>query len=249
MNLLLEIARCPNVSTCFRDPQTTHPCSNIVASQQAASLDVYHVPEPWNGQIERAPLLFISSNPSFNKKEEFPLQSWDDSSITDYFTHRFGGGRKLWVKKGTIGLLPDGTYAKPTLFWRAVKQRAKELLERPVKPGVDYALTEVVHCKSRRQKGVDEALNECSQRYLKRTIEISGAGVIVVLGRVARVVTKGFYDIPQETHLSIPIEIGSKNRIFLFLPHPSAPTHNTFFDHYSIEELNQIRSHLLQSSL
>jgi uracil-DNA glycosylase len=249
--LLLEIARCPNVLVCFENPEEQHPCSNIVSSQRATGLGDFQVPEPWNGLIGQAPLLFISSNPSYNRKEDFPLWSWDDKSIEDYFHHRFWGGRRLWVKNGVQGLLRNGTYSEPTPFWEAVKQRAIELFERSVQPGEDYALTEVVHCKSRRQKGVDDALEECSQRYLRRVIEMSGARVICILGAIARGATKGLFDIPADVHLTSPIEVGDKQRIFVFLPHPNAKEYfpKTFSNNYSSDELKRIRSHLRQSSV
>lgn len=247
--LLLEIARCPNVVACFKNSNGRHPCFNIISSQRTVSLDDYHVPEPWNGLIGEAPLLFISSNPSYNREEEFPLWSWDDESIEDYFTHRFGGGKKLWAKEGVQGLLRNGTYSEPTPFWEAVKQRAEELFERPVQPGVDYALTEVVHCKSRRQKGVSEALEACNRHYLRNVIKISGAGVICVLGAIARETTKSLFDIPAGVHLSSPIEVGRKQRIFVFLPHPSSFLPKTFSDNYSLDEIKRIRSHLHLSAL
>ena len=43
--------------------------------------------------------------------------------------------------------------------------------------GLDYALTEVVRCKSRQERGVPEALGTCSSRYLARTLELSAARV------------------------------------------------------------------------
>lgn len=245
--LLLEIARCPNVLACFINPDGQHLCFKIISSQKANGLDRFHVPEPWNGLIEQAPLLFISSNPSYNRKEEFPLWSWDDRLIDDYFTHRFGGGEKVWVKNGIQGLLRDGTYSEATPFWEAVKQRAEELFERQVQPGIDYALTEVVHCKSRRQKGVDEALEECSQRYLRRVIEISGARVICVLGAIARETTKRLFYIPADVHLSAPMEVGGKQCRFVFLPHPRAKyLPKAFSENYSSVELKRIRAHLHQ---
>ncbi|WP_196524075.1 hypothetical protein [Nostoc commune] len=35
-----------------------------------------------------------------------------------------------------------------------VRQRAIELLERDVIPGIDYAITEIVHCKSENEIGL-----------------------------------------------------------------------------------------------
>jgi hypothetical protein len=49
-------------------------------------------------------------------------------------------------------------------------------------PGQDYALTEVVHCGSGVERGVDEALETCSSRYLKRVISLSPAKLLVLVG-------------------------------------------------------------------
>lgn len=56
-----SIARCPNVDRCL-DGDTHHPCSTIVQSQHAGKAD-FQLPEPWRGQIDKARILFIGSNP------------------------------------------------------------------------------------------------------------------------------------------------------------------------------------------
>ncbi|MGJ0493228.1 hypothetical protein [Methylobacter sp.] len=71
--LLLEIARCPNVQKCYNESTKYHPCSSIVLTQNVA-LDAFHLPEPWNGEIDTAPILFISSNPSININEIYPIK-------------------------------------------------------------------------------------------------------------------------------------------------------------------------------
>ena len=157
MGLLIEIARCPNVPLCVEGGHEAHPCSTIVRSQSARGLEDFQVPEPWSGHIESAAVLFVSSNPSISDVEAYPRWSAPDDLIGEYFTHRFGGGRKPWIKEGRYGLRRDGTYGRAVVFWSAVRQRAIDLLDRPLRPGRDYALTEVVHCKSRAERGVREA--------------------------------------------------------------------------------------------
>jgi hypothetical protein len=71
------------------------------------------------------------------------------------------------LRPGRRSVLADDPAVR---FWSAVKQRAKELLpEESVRPGLDYALTEVVRCKSREEVGVAEAAAVCSNRYLRET--------------------------------------------------------------------------------
>src|SRR3954452_12890270 len=86
--LLTEIARCPLVEFNLTVEQPTHPCRKVVVHQwpdapseaewgarkrkdwpdlpveerRARWRREHHVPEPWLGHIEQAPLLFVSSN-------------------------------------------------------------------------------------------------------------------------------------------------------------------------------------------
>ena len=53
--LLLAITRCPELGKARADSR--HPCRSVVCAQGS---DDYHVPEPWQGHIETAPILFIS---------------------------------------------------------------------------------------------------------------------------------------------------------------------------------------------
>ena len=159
MELLHEITRCPLIQVWFTSPQSPNPCAKVIAFQHLIhpeSLDQHQVPEPWSGNIQQAPILFLSSNPSIDGKEEYPLWSCPDQRIDDFFVNRFGGGRKQWIEDGIRSLRRDGSRVR-VHYWIEVRQRARELLERDVLPGSDYALTEVVHCKSLNEAGVLEA--------------------------------------------------------------------------------------------
>jgi hypothetical protein len=54
-----------------------------------------------------------------------------------------------------------------TVFWLATRARAAELLGRNPTPGVDYALTEVVHCKSVEQLGIAQGARLCVTTWLR----------------------------------------------------------------------------------
>lgn len=253
MDLLQEITRCPNIQQWFTSPQSNHPCSKIISDQYSSpphTLDQHRVPEPWSGDIQHAPILFLSSNPSIDEnpsieaREEFPLWSWPDKWIEDFFMNRYNGGRKQWIKDGKYYLQLNGSHSRKAVsFWSSVHKRAEELLETDVKDGIDYALTEVVHCKSKGEKGVKEALPECARRYLRRIVELSGAKVIVILGTHARKVVQDEFRLPDGSMFG-PLQIGQYQRYIVFLPHPNAHEPRTFKKYLDKESLQKLRAFL-----
>jgi hypothetical protein len=84
MDLLREITRCPNIEQCFINPQSSNPCSKIISTQKVIALANLQVPEPWSGNLEHAPILFLSSNPSLDDEEVIPRWSWSDEWIKDF---------------------------------------------------------------------------------------------------------------------------------------------------------------------
>ncbi|MGL5062665.1 MAG: uracil-DNA glycosylase family protein [Microcoleus sp.] len=242
--LLSEIVYCPHARECREDLAAENPCRKIVDYQSSLGLEKFQVPEPWSGQIEQAPILFLSSNPSIGPHEDYPTCDWSYSEVHDYFNYRFGGGRKQWIIDGTKSLLIDGRYSGSTRFWAAVRQRAIELLQRNVNPGIDYALTEIVHCKSRDEFGVEQAQEQCVEAYLLRVLELARATAIVVLGARAKQVIQSQFNIPTENSISESIEIGNRERFFAFLPHPNARSHRSFAKCLQGGELEKLRAFL-----
>ena len=246
MELLHDITRCPLIQAWFASPQNPNPCAKIIAFQHAVhpeNLDQHQVPEPWSGNIQQAPILFLSSNPSIDEKEEYPLWSWSDQWIEDFFINRFSGGRKQWIEDGIRNIKRDDT-RKLVRFWIEVRQRAIELLERDVQPGSDYALTEVVHCKSRKEIGVAEALPECAKRYLQHVVTLSQARVIVVLGKTIRATVKREFKVPESEQVFGPVLIGRCQRHIAFLPHPNARCPRSFKKCIERENLEELRNFL-----
>ena len=142
--LLLAIVRCPEVGRARAD--TGHPCHGVVCFQ-GQTADAFQAPEPWRGHIDTAPILFLSSNPSIAENDPFRASSSSDAEIIDYYQCSFD---------------PDAGHISPSAynsvpFWRGVRARATEILGRDAVPGVDFALTELVHCKSTGEQGVARA--------------------------------------------------------------------------------------------
>ena len=245
MSLLLDIFRCPNVTTCLETRDSDHPCSRIVQDQGSASLEDHQMPEPWMGDLAAAPVLFLGSNPSIGTDHEYPSSLAPDVEIESFFTDHFGNGLKEWTRDGVSAVGTDGK-ARKVWHWTQVKQRAMELLESgDVTAGVDYALAEVVHCKSKSEKGVKEAVDECASRYLYRLVAESGAKVVVSLGRTAERAVRHMFLIPDETKVHGPVQLRGRKRWFAFLPHPSARVSDVSFEgNLSPVELRQLRSYL-----
>lgn len=229
--LLLSIARCPKMQDCLERPQERHHCSEIVGVQ-SKPLKSIQLPEPWSGQIEKAKVLFLSSNPSIGAHEEYPSWSWADEDIVDFFQNRFGGGRKVWIKDGLYPLRERDEYGPKkewVRYWAAVGKRAGELwVDRVPQAGIDYALSEVVHCKSTAERGVQCAAEECVPRYLEELVAAANATVVVCMGSWSASAVRRQWGIPESSKVHGPVRVGERDRYFTFLPNRNARGHRSF---------------------
>lgn len=210
--LLLKIARCEDVNDYLQSTMDgNHPCKEI-CSVQPPKDHCFQVPEPWRGDIENAPLLFVSSNPSLDFSDDSPTWDQPDPYIVDYYHRGFPspGFPKIRLRNGQLS-------SRPVSFWARVNSIAKTLYgasKVTVTPGKDFAITELVHCKSQSQTGVAKALSHCSKGYMCNILDLSGAKVIVALGAHARDYfgCKFFGQCTQS----------NKGRLIISLPHPNA---------------------------
>jgi hypothetical protein len=247
VDLLLKIARCPIADRCLNG-DVDHSCAKIVRSQGVNSASQFQSPEPWSGQLNRAPILFLSSNPSIGPAtfDQYPRSTWEDESITEYFEYRFGGKPLSPVEQGIYHASPGTTKARRGIpFWIQVRARAAELLGKTtnqVVAGTDYALTEVVRCKSKDEYGVAESLPTCVGEYLEPTLAASVASVIVVLGSPAKRAICNRYDLAPDVHLHGPLMVANRQRMIVFLPHPTgrAPR-KTFNGCLLLSDLDRLR--------
>lgn len=240
--LLGEIAHCPIAKSIRSGASLDSPCHKIVCLQAGSS---FQVPEPWSGRIDSAPILFISSNPSIDREEKYPDESWEDSKAIDFFQERFTSPDG-WVINGRA-LLRTGLRSRGVSYWGHARNRTGEILQRKIKPGIDFALTEVVHCKSRKEQGVPEALNFCIERYLQRVLSISAARVLIIYGKHAKDAVRRRYAslmVPQPHGLSLA-SIGDIQRMLVFLPAPNERgSLKKLKANVGDEGLSMIRAHL-----
>lgn len=217
--LLDEITQCELLESCKSGRLGS--CSRIVDVQSGRSLAQHQVPEPWTGDLENARIIFISSNPSISDDEDYPLWGDEFERREDFFVHRFGVGDGR-IKNGMYPPLKRGGHGKAVRFWSSVRQRAFEVLPTAV-PGVDYALTEVVHCKSRSEIGVREARSTCTARYLPRIIEAaSNAKLLVVFGvHAARALSEVFALELDANYRFGEISRGDSTVPVVYLDHPA----------------------------
>jgi hypothetical protein len=224
MKLFNTVLGCPNVRECVEGDKRSYPCREIVEYQLALtgarSYDEFQLTEPWCGQIDRAPILFVSSNPSIGDDQR-ALGRCSNEEAFDSHHFALGGGRGTYTVDGVYTLDSAGNRSKrPVVYWSRARDRAQELiLGRQVIWGEDYAMTEIVRCKSRQEIGVVAALEECTSRHFDRTMSVAVARVIIAVGK-GRKLLRTRYAIPNSESL-VELEIAGRNRLIAFLPHPS----------------------------
>ena len=246
-SLALEVARCPLIPIALGN--AAHPCHDVVSVQSAAEAQ-RQVPEAWAGGISTAKVLFLSSNPSISEPfpgespesaEAYPVVSHTDAQIIDFITRRFDP--TVTPRPYVLDdhhLQRDGQYRKSTTkFWSSIRKRAEELLGPGAEPHRDYAMTEIVHCKSKAEIGVKKAAATCGERYLDRIVHLSPAGVVVVVGSAAHGHLAEPWQLPAPPY-AVWRAVGEKDRLVVHLPHPNAFAPKTFKGIYP-EFLDEIR--------
>ena len=174
--LLEEIAHCPIVVSCKSGHE--HPCGRVVDLQRDASLSKHQVPEPWSGHLDEALILFVGTGPAMARGEDYAVWSDPADEVADYFDGRFGDGPRQ-ILDGVYPPIPGRHSATPLQSWVELKARAAELVEDPV-PGVDYAVTYAVHCRTQGELGLRPAMTVCPDRYLRRVVAAARRAVVLI---------------------------------------------------------------------
>lgn len=172
-DLMIEIARCKGNGCCskIRNAQSDH--------------NVFHLPEPWNGHLSEADILFVGTNPNYNAKETyFPqdrnLDNQDrnsDDYIIDFFDKRFERYKESKHDNNFYNSIL--TCANWILNNGDDSKRSFELFDR-------IASTELVHCKSHNSEGVDDCIDYCYERWFKEIIGNFKGQYVVLIGQKAR---------------------------------------------------------------
>lgn len=231
---LLAVARCENL--CAARCRGGHACHAIVGAQPRSGRGKFQLPEPWRGDILNAPLLFVSSNPGLSDNDDSPRREMSDEEIVEYYLNRsfpedFPRNLDRKGEKKT----------RAVRFWSEIRARAAELYgpdHTDIHPGRDFALTEVVHCKSRGEAGVKAARATCTLLHFERIAHLSSARVVVVLGAQAT----DALAIPRWPWLCEMPWFG-RQRWVLSLPHPNARqlrSVSRLYDAASVEHIQEI---------
>lgn len=206
---------------------------------------MFHVPEPWNGNLDTAKILFVSSNPSIDLNEKkfpkFESEEWTEdkkNDVVDFFSNRLESYKnRYWT-----GILKYAGYIlKKTDSLRALDKKKDEDKIREIASCI--ALTEIVHCKSKGETGVKKAAKTCFDTHTKSVIkhfletrsesekkQSETKKTVVFVGGKARdliyaVANKKAFSIKDEPISSFcKSEFGKrgKDAHFLFVPHPNA---------------------------
>lgn len=211
-------------------------CAEIVRyqiDQHAKTYDLFQVPEPWVGQIDVARILFVSSNPSIGKEDHAQGASPD---VDIWESHHFafgGGGHRAYITDGAYITDREGRRIKAVRYWSWARRRAMELIPMAV-PGTDYALTEVVHCKSTKEIGVAAAAVPCIARHFDKVTALAAARVVVAVGAFAN--RQIFAGITPDR--PVKMNLGGRPRLVVGLAHPSGfSSGKTLAGRYSAEDL------------
>ena len=255
--LALSVARCLEVDAARLD--SGHPCHGLV-NLQSPDPSQWQVPEAWAGNLTEGRIVFVSSNPSISEAgdaqsghaaEDYPTGSWGDEKIADFVINRFAHG---WATAAGKFRLTDGTYSRKSVtFWTGTRNRASELLGRVADPAADFVMTEVVHCKSKAQKGVPKAASTCAALHLDRILAATSAPLVVILGAHASDLLARRWNLPEgfgakgvvgiDEGVSLAVRtLGGRPRVVAFLWHPSGMTGPKTFGGAYPEHLAQLRS-------
>ncbi len=237
--LLLEICRCQAIPQAMRDP--SHPCNEVVSVQKGT--DEFQLPEPWTGDLANSRLLVIASNPSIDETEAYPTSEWPDERILDFFKNRFDE-EYGWTQDGLHVLQKDRVnYAERVVrYWAEVQKQASRIYGYKAIAGRDFSLTEIVHCKSRSRIGVRSAAAFCSERWLARILNMSGATVLLIMGEDAGDLIGNLLNLDHRQISHGIHNMRGVDRWILFVPAPgSAKPRNleNVLDESELKELNR----------
>lgn len=237
-DVFIGIARCPIVKACFSGGGGG--CRAIVQHQierhGASSYAHFQVPEPWVGQIDVARILFVSSNPSIGK-DDHACGAESDAVIWNSHHYAFGGsGHQAYIVDGVYTTDKNGQRIKAVRYWSWARRRAFELIPNAV-PGRDYAMTEVVHCKSTDEVGVANAAPICIERHFQDMMSVAAARVVIAVGAFAQRQLFGG-PVPEQR---VEMSLGGRRRAVVGLAHPNAfGSGKTLAKRYAAADLQRI---------
>jgi hypothetical protein len=83
-------------------------------------------------------------------------------------------------------------------------------------------MSEVVHCKSKKEVGVAQAAATCAEQHLNDLLSVTSAPVVVVVGRMAHLCLNGTVglELPEPPYITSR-GLGGRERLLVFIWHPA----------------------------
>ena len=192
--LIIQIAKCEEIENARQDEN--HPCHSMVANAQTdkngriLTKEEFHLPEPFNGDIEKADILFVGLNPSFDENECYPKRDWLNKNIEQFFLKRFiNKGTSYWKQilaiTRTIRENKKLKYNSNILKLLETMDMGKQINVSCTDLGI--CLTEIIHCKSRASKGIHNGcVSKCVEKHLKHVLSLFKGKYVVIRGAKAK---------------------------------------------------------------
>jgi hypothetical protein len=181
--LALRISTCPLVERSRGELGILEPCHDVVVlGNNPLNAEHRRSPEPWIGHLAQARMLFVSSNPN----------GLDGSHGASSASPTDDLGIVLETEFAFDRVAPTGASVQPKYVdpprtsWEGALVCSRQVFGTEVRPGYDYAQTEVVHCGSEKQAGVEPALPVCVAMYLAQVLRAAAAPALVVVGAITR---------------------------------------------------------------
>jgi hypothetical protein len=240
--LARRISTCPLVERSRGDLGILEPCHDVVIlGNNPLNAEHRRSPEPWIGHLAQARMLFVSSNPngldgSHGANSASPL---DDLSIVLETEFAFD-------PVGPAGPSVQPKYVDlPRTSWEGALVCSRQVFGTEVRPGYDYAQTEVVHCGSAKQAGVEPALPVCVAMYLTQVLRAAAAPALIVVGAIAQDAFRRFLDVDVgPNRMWGPRQLFGRQRVVVAVAHPAARNVDENRKYLSIEQMDLIKARL-----
>ena len=184
--LFWDIIQCPSsMMACSQ-------CSPIINIQDKND---FQVPEPWNGDIEKAQIMVLGLNPALDIAELFPSfdlnnnswntmcskgQNWTNNYIEDFFEKRYTaccpqcGKQYANINANPVEILSKSCVHKRAKnpYWKTTIAYASAVTKTncAIK---DIVFSDIIHCKSSSSKGcVTTVKNNCVNNYFPKLLSL-----------------------------------------------------------------------------
>ena len=176
------------------------PSSKIACSQCSPIIDIqnksdFQVPEPWNGDIEKAQIMVLGLNPALDIAELFPSfdfnnntwnmmcpkgQNWTNNYVENFFEKRYTaccpqcGKRYANINANPVEILSKSCAHKRAKnpYWKTTIAYASAVTKTNCAI-TDMVFSDIIHCKSSSSKGcVTSVQNNCVNNYFQKLLSL-----------------------------------------------------------------------------